>query len=216
MLAFYRSTVGKKIIMAVTGVIGIAFVILHMAGNLQLFAGRQKLNDYAAMLHGPLHEVVLLQRVVLIVAVVLHVLMAWQLTVLSRKARPVGYVRREPQVSTWAARTMRWGGVFLLVFIVLHILHFTTLDLDRSFVPLDAYGNLVKAFASPLVAVLYLAAMVFLGLHLYHGAWSSARTLGVAQPTRWPLRRKTALVIALLLWLGFSAVPVAIVLGLVR
>ena len=216
MLAFYRSTVGKKMIMAVTGVIGIAFVILHMAGNLQLFAGRQKLNDYAAMLHGPLHEVVLLQRVVLIVAVVLHVLMAWQLTVLSRKARPVGYVRREPQVSTWAARTMRWGGVFLLVFIVLHILHFTTLDLDRSFVPLDAYGNLVKAFASPLVAVLYLAAMVFLGLHLYHGAWSSARTLGVAQPTRWPLRRKTALVIALLLWLGFSAVPVAIVLGLVR
>ena len=216
MLAFYRSTVGKKIIMAVTGVIGIAFVILHMAGNLQLFAGRQKLNEYAAMLHGPLHEVVLLQRVVLIVAVVLHVLMAWQLTVRNREARPVGYVRREPQVSTWSARTMRWGGVFLLVFIVLHVLHFTTLDLDRSFVPLDAYGNLVKAFASPLVAVLYLAAMVFLGLHLYHGAWSSARTLGVAQPTRWPLRRKTALVIALLLWFGFSAVPVAIVLGLVR
>jgi succinate dehydrogenase / fumarate reductase cytochrome b subunit len=216
MLAFYRSTVGKKIIMAVTGVIGIAFVILHMAGNLQLFAGRQKLNDYAAMLHGPLHEVVLLQRVVLVVAVVLHVLMAWQLTVRNRAARPVGYVRREPQVSTWAARTMRWGGVFLLVFIVLHVLHFTTLDLDRSFVPLDAYGNLVKAFSNPLVAVLYLAAMIFLGLHLYHGAWSSARTLGVAQPTRWPLRRKTALVIALLLWLGFSAVPVAIVLGLVR
>ena len=216
MLAFYRSTVGKKIIMAVTGVIGIAFVILHMAGNLQLFAGRQKLNEYAAMLHGPLHEVVLLQRVVLIVAVVLHVLMAWQLTVRNREARPVGYVRREPQVSTWSARTMRWGGVFLLVFIVLHVLHFTTLDLDRSFVPLDAYGNLVKAFASPLVAVLYLAAMVFLGLHLYHGAWSSARTLGVAQPTRWPLRRKTALLIALLLWLGFSAVPAAIVLGLVR
>jgi succinate dehydrogenase / fumarate reductase cytochrome b subunit len=202
--------------MAVTGVIGIAFVILHMAGNLQLFAGRQKLNDYAAMLHGPLHEVVLLQRVVLVVAVVLHVLMAWQLTVRNRAARPVGYVRREPQVSTWAARTMRWGGVFLLVFIVLHVLHFTTLDLDRSFVPLDAYGNLVKAFSNPLVAVLYLAAMIFLGLHLYHGAWSSARTLGVAQPTRWPLRRKTALVIALLLWLGFSAVPVAIVLGLVR
>src|SRR5687768_8034655 len=172
MLAFYRSTIGKKIIMAVTGVIGIAFVLLHMAGNLQLFAGRQKLNDYAALLHGPLHEVVLLQRVVLIVAVVLHVLMAWQLTVQNRQARPVGYQRREPQVSTWAARTMRWGGVFLLVFIVVHILHFTTLDVDPSFVPLDAYGNLVKAFASPLWTAFYLAAMVFLGLHLYHGAWS--------------------------------------------
>ena len=216
MLAFYRSTVGKKIIMAVTGVIGIAFVILHMAGNLQLFAGREKLNAYAAILHGPLHEVVLLQRVVLVVAVVLHVLMAWQLTLLNRRARPVGYARREPQVSTWAARTMRWGGVFLLVFIVLHVLHFTTLDLDRSFVPLDAYGNLVKAFADPWMAAFYLAAMVFLGLHLYHGAWSSARTLGVAQPTRWPLRRKTALVIALLLWAGFSVVPAAILLGVVR
>ncbi len=216
MLAFYRSTIGKKIIMAVTGVIGIAFVLLHMAGNLQLFAGRQKLNDYAAMLHGPLHEVVLLQRAVLIVAVVLHVLMAWQLSAQNRQARPVGYQRREPQVSTWAARTMRWGGVFLLGFIVVHILHFTTLDIDPSFVPLDAYGNLVKAFASPLWAAFYLAAMVFLGLHLYQGAWSSARTLGVAQPTRWPLRRKTALGIALLLWLGFSVVPVAILLGLVR
>ena len=126
------------------------------------------------------------------------------------------YQRRDPQVSTWAARTMRWGGVFLLVFIVLHILHFTTLDLDRSFVPLDAYGNLVKAFTDPWMATFYLAAMVFLGLHLFHGAWSSARTLGVAPPTRWPLRRKTALVIAVLLWAGFSAVPVAILLGVVR
>jgi succinate dehydrogenase / fumarate reductase, cytochrome b subunit len=216
MLAFYRSTVGKKIIMAVTGVIGIAFVIVHMAGNLQLFAGREKLNNYAALLHGPLYEVVLLQRVVLVVAVALHVLMAWQLALRNRQARPVGYQRREPQVSTWASRTMRWGGVFLLVFIVLHILHFTTLDLDRSFVPLDAYGNLVRAFTDPWMAAFYLAAMIFLGLHLFHGAWSSARTLGVAAPTRWPLRRKTALVIALLLWAGFSAVPVAILLGVVR
>lgn len=216
MLAFYRSTVGKKIIMAVTGVIGIAFVILHMVGNLQLFAGRQKLNDYAAMLHGPLHEIVLLQRGVLLVAVALHVLMAWQLTARNREARPIGYARREPQVSTWAARTMRWGGAFLLGFIVLHILHFTTLDLDPSFAPLDAYGNLVRAFTSPLMAAFYLAAMVLLGLHLYHGAWSSARTLGVAQPTRWPLRRKSALVIALLLWAGFSAVPLAILVGAVR
>jgi succinate dehydrogenase / fumarate reductase cytochrome b subunit len=216
MLAFYRSTVGKKFIMAVTGVIGIAFVILHMAGNLQLFAGPRKLNGYAAMLHGPLYEVVLLQRALLLVAVVLHVLAAWQLTLRNRRARPVGYARRDPQVTTWAARTMRWGGVLLLVFIVVHILHFTTLDLDRSFVPLDAYGNLVKAFSNPLMAGFYLVAMIFLGLHLYHGTWSSARSLGVAQPARWPLRRKTALVVALLLWIGFSAVPVAILIGAVR
>src|SRR5688572_2829787 len=99
MLAFYRSTVGKKIIMAVTGIIGIAFVILHMAGNLQAFAGAAKLNGYAAMLHGPLAELVLVQRVVLVAAVVLHVLMAWQLTARSRAARPMGYARRDTQIA---------------------------------------------------------------------------------------------------------------------
>lgn len=216
MLSLYRSTIGKKIIMAVTGVIGIVFVILHMAGNLQAFAGAKKLNDYAAILHGPLAEVVLVQRVVLVVAVVLHVLMAWQLTLQSRRARPVAYTVRQPQVTTWAARTMRWGGVFLFLFIVVHILHFTTLDLDRSFVALDAYGNVVRAFTNPWVTLFYLAAMVFLGLHIYHGAWSSPRTLGVAPVSRWPLRRKAALGLALVLWLGFSAVPAAVFLGLVK
>lgn len=216
MLAFYRSTIGKKAIMAVTGIIGIVFVILHMAGNLQAFAGAEKLNQYAALLHGPLAELVLIQRAVLLVALVLHVLMAWQLTARNRAARPSGYESREPQVTTWAARTMRWGGVFLLVFIVLHVLHFTTFDLDASFVPLDAYGNLLRAFGSPWMLLFYLAAMVFLGLHLYHGAWSSARTLGVAPVARWPLRRKVALGLALILWLGFSAVPLAVFLGVVK
>ena len=126
MLDFYRSTIGKKIIMAVTGLIWVGFVILHMAGNLQAFLGAEKLNGYAAMLHGPLEEVVWLQRVVLFVALVLHVLMAWQLTRRAAEARPVGYKMRTPQVSTKSSRLMRWGGVVLLVFIVLHILHFTT------------------------------------------------------------------------------------------
>src|ERR1043166_2744300 len=113
-LDFYRSTIGKKIIMAVTGLIWVGFVILHMAGNLQAFLGAEKLNNYAAMLHGPLEEVVWLQRVALFVALVLHVLMAWQLTRRASAARPVGYKMRDPQVSTVSSRLMRWGGVVLL------------------------------------------------------------------------------------------------------
>jgi succinate dehydrogenase / fumarate reductase cytochrome b subunit len=216
MLAFYRSTIGKKIIMAVSGVIGVLFLILHMAGNLQAFMGAEKLNNYAAILHGPLEEVVLLQRVVLVVALVLHVLMAWQLTMRNRTARPVGYAKREPQVSTLSARTMRWGGVLLLAFIVFHILHFTTLDIDPTFVPLDVYGNVTKAFQHPWRVGVYVIAMILLGAHLYHGLWSAPRTLGAAPRSRWPLRRRLAAALAFILWAGFTSVPVAAFLGILR
>jgi len=224
LVEFYRSTIGKKIIMATTGLIGIGFAIGHMAGNLQAFIGRDKLNAYGAFLHGPLAELLWLVRVVLIVAVVLHVLMAYQLTMRARAARPIGYHRREPQVSTWASRTMRWGGVLLLLFIVLHILHFTTGQIDPAHWDghLDAagrhdvYGNLVASFRIWWVAAFYVLAMIFLGLHLYHGAWSSVRTLGYAKPSPQPLQRRIALVIAGIVWLGFTIVPLGVLAGLIR
>lgn len=224
LVQFYRSTIGKKIIMAVTGLIGVGFVIGHMAGNLQAFVGRDKLNAYAALLHGPLAELLWLVRLVLIAAVVLHVLMAYQLTMRSRAARPVGYQQREPQVSTWASRTMRWGGVLLLVFIVLHILHFTTGQVDpaRWHERLDTvgrhdiYGNLVASFHIWWVATFYVLAMIFLGLHLYHGAWSSVRTLGYAKSSPHPLHRRIALVVAALVWLGFTIVPLGVIAGLIH
>src|SRR5256885_12379951 len=206
LVRFYRSTIGKKLIMAATGLIGIAFVIGHMAGNLQAFIGQTKLNAYGALLHGPLAELLWVVRMVLIVAVALHVVMAWQLTLGARAARPIGYQNREPQVSTLASRTMRWGGALLLVFIVLHILHFTTGQIDPANwrARLDAagrhdvYGNLVASFRIWWVAAVYILAMIFLGLHLYHGAWSSVRTLGYAKPSPHPLHRRIALVVAAL------------------
>ena len=218
MLRFYRSTVGKKILMAVSGIIGIAFLILHMLGNLQIFQGAAKINGYAAILHGPLAEVVLAQRVVLVVSLAVHVLMAWQLTMRARAARPAEYAQRKSQVATLASRTMRVGGVLLLVFIPVHILHFTTGDIRPagSFVPGDVYANAIAGFHVPWVVALYLLAMIALGLHLYHGAWSSARTLGVAGAKPNPLHRPVAMVLAVALWLGFSAVPLAIALGWVR
>ena len=221
---FYRSTIGKKIIMGVTGLIGIGFVLLHIAGNLQAFVGQAKLNAYSAMLHGPLNELLWVVRVVLIVAVILHVLMAYQLTMRSRAARPVAYQHREPQVSTLASRTMKRGGVLLLVFIVFHILHFTTETIDpsgsRGMIDLrgdkDVYGNIVASFRIWWVTAFYLIAMVFLGLHLYHGAWSSIRTLGYAKTAVNPLRRRLALAVAVIVWLGFTLVPLGVVAGFIR
>lgn len=215
LLRFYRSTIGKKLIMAVSGIIGIIFLILHMVGNLQIFVGPDRINDYARFLHGPAAEVVLAQRVVLVVALVLHVWMAWQLTRINRAARPEAYTRREPQVTTLASRTLRWGGVFLLVFIVLHILHFTTLDLDPTFVELDVFGNALKAFDSVWMVGFYTVAMLLLGFHLFHGIWSSGRTLGVSPPSRAPLQRRIALGLALIIAIGFAAVPLAVWFGVV-
>jgi len=224
LVSFYRSTVGKKIIMAVSGLIGVAYLVLHIAGNLKAFEGPESLNSYAHFLHGPANEVTWTVRVVLLAAVIFHVLMAWQLTQRANAARPVAYRKRQPQVSTWASRTMRWGGVLLLVFIVFHILHFTLGKLDPAGAfglvdgsgGRDVYGNVVASFHVWWVAVFYLVAMVFLGLHLYHGAWSSVRTLGYAKPSANPLHRQIARIVAVAIWLGFTLVPLGVIVGLIR
>jgi succinate dehydrogenase / fumarate reductase, cytochrome b subunit len=225
LLNVYRSTIGKKAIMAVTGLILVAFVIGHMAGNLQVFVGAARMNAYAAFLQG-LGELLWLVRLVLLAALVLHVLMAWQLTQIKRQARPVGYEQRSPQVSTVASRSMRWGGLLLLVFIVFHILHFTTgtvfpaASTPDAMYPAwshaDVYGNVIAAFRTPWVVAVYVVGMLFLLLHLFHGAWSSVRTLGLAKPSRHPLHRRVSTVIAVVVWLGFSVVPLAVFFGVVR
>jgi succinate dehydrogenase / fumarate reductase cytochrome b subunit len=210
--------------MGVTGLIGIAFVILHMVGNLQAFLGPAKLNAYSAALHGPLGELLWLVRIVLVVAVVLHVLAAYQLTRISAAARPIAYQQREPQVSTFASRTMKWGGVLLLFFIIVHLLHFTTETIDpagwRGMTDTvghrDIYGDLVASFRIWWVAAFYIGVMIALGLHLFHGAWSSFRSLGYAKPSNHPLKRRLGFLVAIVVWLGFTIVPLGVVLGILR
>jgi len=222
-LTLYRSTIGKKVIMAVTGLMLVGFVIAHMAGNLQMFGGPAKMNAYAAFLKST-GELLWVARAGLLAATILHVLMAWQLTQIKKKARPVGYEKREPQVSTWASRSMRWGGFLLLVFIVFHILHFTTGTVypaarvagSADFSHTDVYGNVINAFRNPFVSAFYVVSMLFLMLHLFHGAWSSVRTLGLTKPSRHPLHRRVSTAIALVVWLGFTAIPVAVLLGAIR
>lgn len=202
--------------MGATGLIGVGFVIGHMAGNLLAFRGPEAINSYAHFLQST-GELLWILRIVLIGAVVLHVIAAYQLTMQNRASRPIGYVERKPQVSTWAARTMRWGGALLLVFIVLHVMHFTTGTWQPagSFSETDVYANIVTSFRIWWVTLFYAAAMIALGLHLYHGAWSSVRSLGLSQPSEEPRHRTIALGIALLLWIGFTAVPVAVFAGLI-
>ncbi len=203
--------------MGVTGLIGIGFVIAHLAGNLLVFSGAEAINRYSHFLKST-GELLWLLRAVLIGAVIMHVIAAVQLTRQNRAARPVEYVNREPQVSTLASRTMRWGGTVLLLFIVIHILHFTTGTLKPAgvFSTADVYSNIVASFRLWWVALFYVVSIIILGFHLFHGAWSSVRSLGVRQPSTNPLQRKVALAVAIFVWLGFTVVPVAVFVGLVR
>jgi succinate dehydrogenase / fumarate reductase cytochrome b subunit len=216
LLRFWDSSVGKKIVMGATGLILVAFVVLHMAGNLQFFAGAERFNAYSHLLQVDIIELTWLLRVTLLAAVVLHIVAAYQLTMRNRAARPDDYAKREPQVSTYAARTMRWGGVYLLLFIPYHLMHFTIGNLHPAFVRGQAYGNVVIGFQSFWVGVFYLGAMAFLALHLYHGAWAVFRTLGVARPSNDPLHRRLALAIAIVVPAGFSLLPLSVMLGFIR
>jgi succinate dehydrogenase / fumarate reductase cytochrome b subunit len=212
----WRSSVGKKVVMAVTGLIWVAYLVTHVLANLLVFQGPAKINAYSAFLHGT-GGALWAARLVLIAALVLHVIAAAQLADRRHEARPVGYAAgREPQVSTLAGRTIRWGGALILLFLVYHVLHFTVGTAHPGFAEGDPYRNVVTGFREPLVVALYLIAMAVVGLHLYHGIWSSGRSLGVSPPSPRPLRRTLALGLALVIWLGFSVIPIAVYAGVVR
>jgi succinate dehydrogenase / fumarate reductase cytochrome b subunit len=180
---FLGSTIGKKVVMAVTGIVLVGFVIAHMTGNLQLYLGPEVMNAYGRLLHELGHGAALwIFRAVLLVAVGLHIWAATSLTLLSRAARPVGYRKLSWTESTYASRTMRWSGPILLLFILYHLAHFTTGQAHPQFVEGDVYGNMIVGFQSPPVVLFYVTAMLALGLHLYHGIWSMLQTLGLSHP----------------------------------
>ncbi len=199
--------------MAVTGIIAILFVFGHMTGNLLMFKGQSAMHEYALLLRTsvPLLWAV---RIGLLVAIALHIVAAYQLTMRSRAARPDSYAARNPQVTTFAARTIKWGGVLLLVFLVFHIFHMTVGSIHPSFTHLDPYNNLSIGMRNPIVVVFYLLAMGALALHLYHGTWAVVRTLGVARPSATPLRRRLALLLAVVIASGFAVIPVGAFFGL--
>ena len=215
MLALWRTSVGKKAVMAVTGIILVAYLVTHVVANLLVFQGPDKINTYSRFLHGT-GAALWLARLVLLAAAVLHIVAAVQLTARRQAARPVGYAGgREAQVSTLASRTIRWGGGLILVFLVYHILHFTLGTVHGSFIDGDPYHNVAAGFTSPLVVTFYELAMAAVGLHLYHGLWSSGRSLGLSEPSPHPIRRQLALALSVLMWAGFTVIPIAAYLGMI-
>jgi succinate dehydrogenase / fumarate reductase cytochrome b subunit len=215
---FVGSTIGRKVVMAVTGLVLFGFVFVHMLGNLQMFLpDHEAMNHYGRFLRELLHGGgIWVARAVLLVAVVLHIGAAWSLTRTSWKARPVPYKVVTPDASTYASRTMRWSGPIVLLFIVYHLLHFTVGTVHPHFVDGDVYRNVIVGFSVWPVSVFYIVAMLALGLHLRHGAWSMLQTLGASHP-RWDGARNTAAtVFTLIVVLGFISVPVAVLAGILR
>jgi succinate dehydrogenase / fumarate reductase, cytochrome b subunit len=212
---FYESTIGKKAIMAVTGLILFGYLIAHMLGNLQIFLGSDVLNHYAEALHGnpPLLWTV---RVVLLVAVILHIWASVSLAKLKSEARPLAYVKRSNLNSSWASRTMMLSGPIVAAFVIFHLLHLTTGTIHPQFVPLRPYENLVTGFLVVPFALAYVAVMIFIGFHLSHGIWSMFQSLGFSHPRYTPMIKKFAAIFSWILIAGFISVPLAVLAGLVR
>lgn len=220
-LALYRTSIGKKAVMAVTGAIFYLYMIAHIYGNLKVFAGRETFNAYAEFLRAvgePLFfrtELLWIVRVILTASLVLHVVAAVQLSRQSIAGRPTRYRVKKDLGATFASRTMRWGGIALFLFVVFHILDLTIGALNPRFIVGDAYGNLVRSFSRWYVALIYIAAMVALGLHLYHGVWSMFQTFGVNRRKYDGFFRGLATVSAILLAGAGALIPLAVLVGIV-
>jgi succinate dehydrogenase cytochrome b subunit len=214
--SFFRTTIGRKVVMAVTGVILVGFLLGHMAGNLQMFLpnGPDAMQHYAVFLRTALHGTGLwIARGGLLVSVLLHIWAAWSLTMDSRAARPTHYRKWEPRRSTLFSRTMRWTGVLVLLYVIWHLLEMTFGIVHPAFIELDPYHNLVTAFQRPLDAWMYVALMVLLGFHLAHGIWSMLRTLGVSHPRYVAASKALAAALAIIIVLGFISIPIAVQFG---
>jgi succinate dehydrogenase / fumarate reductase, cytochrome b subunit len=221
-LALYRSTIGMKVVMAVTGFILYSYVLIHMWGNLKVFAGPEYFNHYADFLRavlGPFfgyEQVLWIVRVVLIVAVALHFYSALVVWLRGRASRPVGYKVRKDLAASFASRTMIWGGLIVAFFVVFHLLDLTTGHLNPSFTYGDAYGNLVASFSVPAVAAFYMLGVAALGVHLFHGVWSMFQTIGWNGPRIDRVWRGLAVVTAALFVVAGVSIPVAVLAGVVR
>lgn len=215
-LALYRSTIGKKVLMAISGAVLFGYLVGHMLGNLQVFLGRDVINAYGASLHSSL---VLLWgvRIVLLLSIAVHIAMTVQLVKRNAEARPKGYQLQKFTVASYASRTMKFSGPVILVFILFHIAHLTLgwKVVPAAFVQGDVYGNLVGGFQTAWVSIFYVVAVSLVGLHLLHGAWSMFRTVGVAHPRYDAIVRKFAKTATIAVTVGFIAVPIAILVGIV-
>ncbi|WP_428982923.1 succinate dehydrogenase cytochrome b subunit [Phytohabitans maris] len=218
-----RSTVGQKMLMAVSGIVLVLFLVAHMAGNLKVFVGAESFDHYAHWLRTigapllPDSGYLWIQRTVLTAALVAHVWAATSLALRARAARPVRYAHRRPVQGSYAARTMRWGGVIILLFAVFHVLDLTTGHLNPVGDRAHPYANVVADFAPErwYVTLFYTLAVLAVGLHLWHGVFSAVRTLGQRTAVGERRARLAASAVAVGLCAGYLSVPFAVMSGLV-
>jgi succinate dehydrogenase / fumarate reductase cytochrome b subunit len=211
--ALWRSHVGRKALMAVTGLVLAVYVLVHMLANLQAFEGATRLDHYAAQLR-VFPALLWTARGVLLVAVVVHVVAGLELWAEHRRARPVGYRDFNPTASTPASRTMIWSGLLILGFVVYHLLDLTFGVANPDYRPGEVFHNVVVSFGRGAAVLFYVVAVAGLGFHLWHGLWSMFQSLGVASRAFTPGIRRAAAVLATVIAVGFAAVPLAVLFGL--
>ena len=224
-MALWHTVIGKKVVMAVTGFVLVGFVIGPMLGNLKIFSGPEEIDAYSRFLREvgtpelSYGQLLWLVRIVLLICVTLHITAAIQLTRLSWAARPIGYSVKRDIETTFAARAMRWGGALLVLFVVFHLLHMTGGVVGfgpGQFKPLAVHQNVVAAFAVWPVALFYIVAMGALCLHLGHGIWSMLQTLGWNTARNEATLKRVSQVIAIVVFVGFTSVPVAVMMRWLR
>lgn len=221
-LEFYSSAIGKKAVMAVSGIILLGFVLTHMIGNLKIYQDAGHMNAYGEYLR-TIGEPILphtgflwILRSVLILAFALHIHAAFSLTMMNRRARPTNYKGgRNYAAANYAARTMRWSGVIVGAFVLFHLMDLTWGTANPDFVRGEPYQNLVASFQRTPVAIVYIVANLLLGVHIFHGAWSMFQSLGWNNPRFNPWRRWFAVGFAALIVVGNVSFPVAVMLGIV-
>ncbi|MGH9025884.1 MAG: succinate dehydrogenase cytochrome b subunit [Acidimicrobiia bacterium] len=219
---FWRSAVGKKWVMAVSGIVLLGYVFAHMVGNLHVFEGPNQINHYGEWLRDlldppfPRTFFLWMLRLSLVAAFALHILAAYQLTLINRRARPVRYQSpRDYVAADFAARTMRWTGVIVGLFLLYHLLDLTWGTANPGFVRGDVYRNTVASFERIPVALVYVAGCLALGVHMYHGTWSMFQSLGINNPRFNHWRRYFAVAFSVVVTIGFISVPIGAMIGVV-
>ena len=201
--------------MAVSGMILFLFVLGHLVGNLQIYEGPEKLNNYAHFLRS-MPALLWGVRITLIVMVLLHIWSSIQLALLKFDARPTGYIKKKATQSSYASRTMYWSGPIILAFVIYHLLDFTFGTVNPHFQEGDVYANVIASFQLVPVSAFYIVAMLLLCMHLYHGLWSMFQSLGFSHPRYTPVLKRSAAVMAILIAAGNISIPVSVLAGLVR
>ncbi len=218
---FTQATVGKKVLMAITGLSIIGFLVIHLIGNLQIFAGQEQLNKYAETLQS-MGALKWGFRSVIALFFVVHIWKGVVLWLENKKARPVSYTKENTLEATFSSKTMIYTGIMILLFVAYHISHFTLLDCHPEYenLPLvdgrfDVYSMVILGFSEPLISAIYIAAIAMMSLHLSHATASFFQTFGIVNPNSLKILKKISTIFAILIFLGYVSMPIAVLMNII-